>query len=162
MEIKITVERRRSSVTQGMVDVLINGEKVMDFGDTIEWINPGDKYYGEMIGHWASTVPDTQFILGLLFHPFGELYKYSERAKTALLKAKEIEEDGAEIYRTELQEIAHRNGWPMKIKARGYVAYLVGVQPLNEGKSEPIYRFPGGDSLVDECEMIPTEEDAEW
>ena len=36
MEIKITVERRRSSVTQGMADVLINGVKVMDFGDTIE------------------------------------------------------------------------------------------------------------------------------
>lgn len=151
MEIKITVERRRSSVTQGMVDVLINGEKVMDFGDTIEWINPGDKYYGEMIGHWASTVPDTQFILGLLFHPFDELYKY-----------KEIEEDGAKVYRTELQEIAHKNGWPMRIKARGYVALLVGVQPLGEGKLEPIYRFPGGDSLVDKCEMIPTEEDAEW
>ena len=46
MEIKITVERRRGSVTQGMVDVLINGEKVMDFGDTIELIKPGEEYHG--------------------------------------------------------------------------------------------------------------------
>ena len=41
MEINITVERRRASVTQGMVDVLINGEKIMDFGDKIEIIPPG-------------------------------------------------------------------------------------------------------------------------
>ncbi len=29
---------------------------------------------------------------------------------------------------------------------------------LLEGGPAPIYRFPGGDSLVDECEMLPAEE----
>lgn len=46
----------------------------------------------------------------------------------------------------------------LKIHARGYDAYLVGAQPLLEGGPAPIYRFPGGDSLVDECEMLPAEE----
>lgn len=54
-----------------------------------------------------------------------------------------------------VEELSRRYGWPLKIHARGYDAYLVGVQPLNEGKPEPIYRFPGGDSLVDKCELIP-------
>ena len=54
-------------------------------------------------------------------------------------------------------ELARRYGWPLKIHARGYDAYLVGAQPL-EGGPAPIYRFPGGDSLVDECEMLPAEE----
>lgn len=55
-------------------------------------------------------------------------------------------------------ELARRYGWPLKIHARGYDAYLVGAQPLLEGGPAPIYRFPGGDSLVDECEMLPAEE----
>lgn len=29
---------------------------------------------------------------------------------------------------------------------------------LLEACAAPIYRFPGGDSLVDECEMLPAEE----
>lgn len=52
-------------------------------------------------------------------------------------------------------ELARRYGWPLKIHARGYDAYLVGAQPLLEGGPTPIYRFPGGNSLVDECEMLP-------
>lgn len=56
-----------------------------------------------------------------------------------------------------VQELHERTGWPLKIKARGFIAYLVGEQPLTDGESCPIYRFPGGDGLVDECEMIPTE-----
>ena len=52
-------------------------------------------------------------------------------------------------------ELARRYGWPLKIHARGYDAYLVGAQPLLEGGPAPIYRFPGGDSRVDECEMLP-------
>lgn len=55
-------------------------------------------------------------------------------------------------------ELARRYGWPLKIHARGYDAYLVGAQPLLEGGPAPIYRFPGGDSLVNECEMLPAEE----
>lgn len=55
------------------------------------------------------------------------------------------------------EDLAERYGWPLKIRARGCVAYLVDVQPLLGGKVEPIYRFPGGDSLVSECEMVPAE-----
>ncbi len=55
-------------------------------------------------------------------------------------------------------ELLHeRTGWPLKIKARGYVAYLIDEQPLLDGDSRPIYRFPGGDSLVSTSELIPTE-----
>lgn len=42
MEIKITVERRRPSVTQGEAVVLINGTPAVTFGDTIELIKPGE------------------------------------------------------------------------------------------------------------------------
>ena len=55
-----------------------------------------------------------------------------------------------------VQKLHEKTGWPLKIKARGYIAYLVGEQPLMEGEQPiPIYRFPSGDSLISECEMIP-------
>jgi hypothetical protein len=54
-----------------------------------------------------------------------------------------------------VETLSQKYGWPLKIQARGFVAYLTDVQPLLEGRVTPIYRFPGGDSLVDECEMIP-------
>lgn len=91
MEFKITVNRRRGSVTQGMVDVLINGVKIMDFGDTIELIKPGEKYYGELIDNWGSTVPDISFIRGALYHPLDEMYHYSDRVKNFLDEA-QVEE----------------------------------------------------------------------
>lgn len=160
MEFKITVERRRSSVTQGMVDVLVNGVKVMDFGDTIALINPGEKYYGELIGNWASTVPDIAFVRGMLYHPHDDIYHYSDRVRAALDKAQEQEEQDAPTAPTELERVATKQGWPMKIKARGEVAYLVDVQRLTGNDIAPIYRFPGGDSLVSDSEMIPhTEEE---
>lgn len=46
-----------------------------------------------------------------------------------------------------------RTMYPYHIFARGYDAYLVGIQPLLEGQQVPIYRFPGGDSLVDKSEL---------
>lgn len=160
MEFKITVERRRSSVTQGMVDVLVNGVKVMDFGDTIELIKPGEKYYGELIGNWASTVPDSAFVRGMLYHPHDDIYRYSDRVRAALDKAQEQEEQDAPTAPTDLERVAAKQGWPMKIKARGEVAYLVDVQRLTGNDIAPIYRFPGGDSLVSDSEMIPyTEEE---
>lgn len=158
MEIKITVERRRSSVTQGMADVLVNGEKIMDFGDKIEIIPPGGKYYGELIGNWASVEPDTSFIIGALYHPHDECYNLSDLVKKALAKAELQERQNAPTAPTELQRAAEKHGWPLRIKARGEIARLVSIQPLNDGTVEPIYRFPGGDSLVDKREMIPTEE----
>lgn len=52
-----------------------------------------------------------------------------------------------------IEELSRRYGWPLKIHARGYDAYLVDAQALNEGPPEPIYRFPGGDSLVSDSEL---------
>ena len=101
MEIKITVERVRGSVTQGMAYVLINGVRIIGFGDTIELLQPGDKYYGENIGGWASKTPDTAFILGLLFHPHNDIYHYSDLAKAALESLKKREEAEAQIYTKE-------------------------------------------------------------
>lgn len=55
-----------------------------------------------------------------------------------------------------LEAIAAKYHWPLRIRARGYVAILADVQGLNGGeKPMPIYRFPGGLSLVSESEMIP-------
>ena len=44
-------------------------------------------------------------------------------------------------------------GWPMKIHARGYDAYLADIQPLLEGQACPIYRWPGGDGVADDQEL---------
>lgn len=104
MEIKITVERRRSSVTQGMVDVLVNGEKIMDFGDKIEIIPPGEKYYGELIGNWASVEPDTSFIKGMIYH-----YNDTAVLKKALDEIEAQEQKGAPIAPNKLQKVAEAN-----------------------------------------------------
>lgn len=92
MDIQITVKRRRMSVTQGMADVYVNGIRVMSFGDTIEIIKEGEKYYGELIGNWASKIPDTRFVIGMLYHPYDNLYHYSEHVKATLNKLLESEE----------------------------------------------------------------------
>lgn len=60
-----------------------------------------------------------------------------------------------------IEELSRRYGWPLKIHARGYDAYLVDAQPLNAGPPEPIYRFPGGDSLVSDSELRAAETDEE-
>ena len=106
MEIKITVERHRSSVTQGMADVLINGEKILDFGDKIERIPPGGEYYGELIDGYASVHPDTAFIIGALYHPHDEWYNLSVFVKKALAKAELKEQQDAPTAPTELQRAA--------------------------------------------------------
>ncbi len=46
-----------------------------------------------------------------------------------------------------------RTKYPFHIFSRGYDAYLCGVQPLLEGQEAPLYRFPGGVSMVDDCEL---------
>ena len=83
----IEVKRIRQSVTQGEAQVLINGEAILTFGDKIEIVKEGQKYYGEQIGGWASLKPDSSFILGLFYHPYDNLYRHSELAKKAILKA---------------------------------------------------------------------------
>lgn len=107
MEIKITVERRRSSVTQGTVDVLINGEKILDFEDKIEIIPPGGKYYGELIEIWASVEPDTTFISKALY-PNYDCCNFSELVKKALAKAELKEQQDAPTAPTELQRAAEQ------------------------------------------------------
>jgi len=84
MKVEFEVKRYRQSVTQGMVDILINGEKVMDFGDKIEMIQDGEKYYGEKIGNWASKIPDTKFIIATLYHTCDNIYHYSDKVKEKL------------------------------------------------------------------------------
>lgn len=160
MEVKITVERIRPSVTQGYAAVYINGQKAVTFADTIELLKPNEPYYGESIGGWASIIPDMNFILGALYHDYDDVYKFSDIIKDILTIEKEKEEAEAKTVPTELEAIAVQHGWAKKIKARGEVAYLVGVQQIYGG-IEPIYRFPGGDSLISEREMIPYEEDGE-
>lgn len=55
-----------------------------------------------------------------------------------------------------VEELSLTYGWPLKIKARGEIAYLHSAQPLNGGeKPLPCYRFPGGVSIVFESELIP-------
>lgn len=92
MKLEIEVKRRRASVTQGEADVFINGEKVLTFGDTIQIIEDGQPYFGEKIGNWASTVPDSSFIKGILWHPFDSIYHYSELVKKILDKGAEEDE----------------------------------------------------------------------
>jgi len=97
--IKIEVKRVRHTVTQGQADVYINDEKVMTFGDDM-YLKQKDgnftngfrtvtdaKHYGEVIGEWGSIKPDSDFIKGLLYHPYDELYHYSDKAIEAILKA---------------------------------------------------------------------------
>lgn len=78
----ITTERIRGSVTQGEVKVFVNGKYVLNFGDKIvlpeRGANPED-YYGDNIGGWRSSGPDSGFVLGLIWHPFDYIYHYSER-----------------------------------------------------------------------------------
>ncbi len=52
-----------------------------------------------------------------------------------------------------------RTMYPFHIFARGYDAYLCGIQPLLIGQQAPLYRFPGGVSLVDDAEL---ESVVEW
>ena len=57
-----------------------------------------------------------------------------------------------------VQVLSETYGWPLKIKRDGYTAYLADVQPLNDGERPmPIYRFPGGDKVVDDSNLKPAE-----
>jgi hypothetical protein len=80
------VRRNRASVTQGTATVLLNGQEMITFGDEIEIVHPGEKYYGPMIGGWASKTPDYNFIRGLLWHNLDEIYHYSDKPKAVIQK----------------------------------------------------------------------------
>lgn len=114
MKLEIEVKRRRFSVTQGQADVYVNGEMVISFGDTIEIIEDGQPYYSEKIGNWASTVPDSKFIRGLLFHPFDDVYHYSDKVKKILdVETERLEAMDWHIEKSEgiEQEISIRDGF---------------------------------------------------
>ena len=97
--ITIEVKRHRQSVTQGTATVLVNGEEIITFGDDIYLKNNDGtytngfkvvekaKHYGEVIGGWGSIKPDSDFILGMLNHPFDSLYHYSDKFKNAIITA---------------------------------------------------------------------------
>jgi len=83
----ITTERVRMSVTQGEVKVYINGEYILNFGDKIVLPERGaspEDYYGDDIGGWRSSEPDSGFVLGLIWHPFDYVYHYSDMVCKAL------------------------------------------------------------------------------
>jgi len=83
----ITTERVRMSVTQGEVKVYINGKYILNFGDKIVLPESGvspDDYYGDDIGGWRSSEPDSAFVLGLIWHPFDYIYHYSNMICEAL------------------------------------------------------------------------------
>lgn len=84
MKFTFTVKRNRQSVTQGTATVFLNDIEVITFGDTIELVNKDDQYYGEIIGGWASVIPDKDFVKGLLFHPFDNFYQFSNKVKVVL------------------------------------------------------------------------------
>lgn len=71
-DLSITTERVRMSVTQGEVKVFINGEHILNYGDKIVLPERGacpEDYYGDDIGGWRSSQPDSGFVLGLIWHP---------------------------------------------------------------------------------------------
>lgn len=81
MTFEFTVKRERSSVTQGSATVYLNGEKVLTFADEIKLIKDGQTCYGENIGGWASTTPDSDFINATLYHPLDSVYHFSDKIK---------------------------------------------------------------------------------
>ena len=81
---RFEIKRERPSVTQGFVKVFCNGEQVATFGDEIALIQPGEKYYGELIGGWASKTPDLQFVRATLFHKYDDVYNVSDGVQKML------------------------------------------------------------------------------
>lgn len=73
-EFKFTVKRERISITQGSAIVYLNGVEMIRFDDNIELID----------GEWVSTKKDSDFIRGLLFHPYDDLYNVSSKVKEYL------------------------------------------------------------------------------
>ena len=82
----VTFERARQSATQGEVKMYVRGNYVLNFGDKIDLIRKGDnkEYYGADIGGWASVKPDSSFCLGLVWHPYDEIYHYSDMVRKAM------------------------------------------------------------------------------
>ena len=80
----LEVRRNRASVTQGSATVYLNGQEIITFSDDIRMIGPGEKYYGPLIGDWASVTPDYHFIRAMLWHNLDSVYHYSDRPKAII------------------------------------------------------------------------------
>lgn len=81
----IRLERVRGSVTQGDVKVFINGEYILNFADNIVLPERGydpELFFGEDIGGWVSSEPDSSFVLALFWNPFA--YRHAEKICTTL------------------------------------------------------------------------------
>lgn len=69
----IEVERHRSSVTQGSVEIKFDGKRILVMSDEIRLEGSDDPYcgargrptYGENMGGWASVLPDEYFVAHL-------------------------------------------------------------------------------------------------
>lgn len=92
MKYVIEVKRRRASVTQGSAVVYVNGEEMFVCHDEIVIVKPGERFYGEMIGRWASLTPDEAFIKAMLFHPYDGYYRCSEKFRRMLNRQIETKE----------------------------------------------------------------------
>lgn len=93
---QIEVKRNRKSVTQGEAEVLINGKEVVTFADEIKMINEGQLFYDENIGGYASITPDSDFILGLLYHEADNIYHYSDLVKEAIKNCYDLEKSATQ------------------------------------------------------------------
>ncbi len=91
MTLEFEVKRVRMSVTQGEVQVYCNGEYITNFADEPKLIKPGEKYFGEMVGGWASTTPDAKFIHATLFHKYDYIYHISRGVRNIINRAMEAE-----------------------------------------------------------------------
>ncbi|KAB0577205.1 hypothetical protein EI53_01226 [Fusobacterium naviforme] len=96
MVLDFEVKRIRMSVTQQEAHVYCNGEFITNFGDGPKLIKPGEKYYGGLVGGWASTTPDAKFIYSTLFHKLDEVYHISEGVRNILERTIAAETEAAE------------------------------------------------------------------
>lgn len=65
-----TVQRNRASVTQGTATVLLNGQPVIEFADSITYKKEVEgPEFGPALDNWQSTITDQHFIAAVLF-PF--------------------------------------------------------------------------------------------
>lgn len=62
MDLKFSVKRHRLSVTQGETEVLVNGNAIARFGDSIEF----NGKYGDIIDGYGSLHDDIYFVAAAL------------------------------------------------------------------------------------------------
>lgn len=85
--LRIGIRRKRPTVTQGEVEVFLNGKKMLTFGDQISLPSKNlhirhrvfpNGMYGENISGWQSTKPDSNFVLSLIWPAYDNVYHYSD------------------------------------------------------------------------------------